>query len=113
VFLTALYTGTRRLELLKLAWTDVNLQQRLITIRESKSGESRVIPMHHVVYGTQRKLPRRIDSLYVFPGKLPGSHLTEIPHSWEQFLKKATIVDFHWHDFRHTFVASLWLGQIY
>ena len=95
------------MELLKLAWADVNLQQRLITIRESKSGESRVIPLHDVVYDTLRKLPRRIDSPYVFPGKLPGSHLTEIPHSWEHFLKKANIVDFHWHDFRHTFASRL------
>jgi integrase len=88
------------MELLKLAWADVNLQHRLITIRQSKSGESRVIPMHDVVLDTLRKLPRRIDSPYVFPGKLPGSHLTEIPHSWEQLLKKAGIVDFHWHDLR-------------
>ena len=57
--------------------------------------------MHDVVYDTLRKLPRRIDNRYVFPGKVPGSHLTEIPHSWEQFLKKAGVVDFHWHDFRH------------
>lgn len=105
--LMALYTGTRRMELLKLAWGDVNLQQRLMTIRESKSGESRVIPMHDVVYNTLRKLTRRIDNPYVFPGKLPGSHLTEIPHSWEQFLKKAGVVDFHWHDFRHTFASRL------
>jgi integrase len=105
--LVALYTGTRRMELLKLAWADVNLQHRLITIRQSKSGESRVIPMHDMVYDTLRRLPRRIDSPYVFPGKLPGSHLTEIPHSWEQLLKKAGIVDFHWHDFRHTFASRL------
>jgi integrase len=70
--LVALYTGMRRMEPLKLAWADVNLQHRLITIRQSKSGESRVIPMHDVVLDTLRKLPRRIDSPYVFPGKLPG-----------------------------------------
>ena len=50
-----LYTGTRRMELLKLAWADVNLQQRLITIREGKSSKSRVIPMHDVVHDTLRK----------------------------------------------------------
>ena len=85
----------------------MNPTQRLITIRESKSGEFRVIPMHDVVHDTLRKLPRRIDSPYVFPGKLPGSHLTEIPHSLEQFLKIASVVDFHWHDFRHTFASRL------
>jgi integrase len=105
--LMALYTGMRRMELLKLCWADVNFQQRLITIRESKSGESRVIPMHEVVYDTLRKLPRRIDNPFVFPGKASGSHLTEIPHSWERFLRNAQISDFRWHDFRHTFASRL------
>ncbi len=104
--LMALYTGTRRMELLKLAWADVNLQQRLITIRESKSGESRVIPMHSVVYDTLRKLLNESTTPMYFRAS-PGSHLTEIPHSWEQFLKKAGVVDFHWHDFRHTFASRL------
>jgi integrase len=86
----------------RLAWW-----REFVGDRAAKSGESRVIPMYSVVHNTLRKIARRIDNPYVFPGKLPGSHLTEISHSWEHFLKKADIVDFHWHDFRHTFASRL------
>ena len=77
----ALHTGLRRMELFSLQWRAVNLQQRLITVRESKSGESRVIPMNDTVYETLRRLPRKIDSPYVFPGKFPNSHVTDLPKS--------------------------------
>ena len=50
----ALNTGMRRMELFKLQWTDLNFQQRVIRVRESKSGKARSIPMNETVFDTLR-----------------------------------------------------------
>lgn len=102
----ALHTGLRKMELFRLAWKDVNLTQRFLRVSESKSGESRTVPLNDVALEILRRLPRQIGNPYVFPGK-EKSHRTDLPHGWEQFLAQAGIADFHWHDLRHTFASRL------
>ena len=45
IALVAVDTGMRKGELQKLLWSDVDLVQRAITVRETKNKEDRVIPM--------------------------------------------------------------------
>ena len=47
--LIALHTGMRKSEQLKLKWTDIDFQRKLITIKETKSGEARRVPMNQIV----------------------------------------------------------------
>jgi integrase len=108
----ALHTGLRRMELFSLQWSALNFEQRLITVKESKSGETRVIPMNDTAYETLRRIPRKIYSSYVFPGKLPDLHVTDAPKSWERFLDKAGILDFKWHDLRHTFASQVVMADV-
>lgn len=46
LILTALYTGMRASELAQARWTDVDLEERTITIRLSKMGHGRVVVIH-------------------------------------------------------------------
>jgi integrase len=103
----AINTGLRKMELFSLQWADLNFQQRVIMVRESKSGESRTVPMNSTVMDTFKSIVRRIDSPFVFPGNLPGTHRTDLPKSWEKFLETAGIKNFVWHDLRHTFGSRL------
>jgi len=48
----------------------------------------------------------------VFIGKKPGTHRTDVPKSWEEFLLKAGISDFTWHDLRHTFASRLVMSGV-
>jgi hypothetical protein len=48
----ALYTGMRPSELMKLQWKDIDLENNAITIRDTKTDDDRVIPIH----GEVRKL---------------------------------------------------------
>ena len=40
------YAGLRRSELLGLDWDDVNLERRLLRVRNAKGGRQRVVPLH-------------------------------------------------------------------
>src|SRR5262249_43167023 len=103
----ALHTGLRKTEQLSLTWADADFKAKVITVRQSKSGEPRLIPINSILEETLRKIPQRIDNPFVFAGTKPGKRQNDLPKGWERFLAKAEIVDFHCHDLRHTFASRL------
>jgi integrase len=64
----ALFTGTRRGELFRLQWTDLDFERGFIHLRDTKGGKDQIIPMN----AEARKIlenHERTDSLFVFPGR--------------------------------------------
>jgi len=64
-FLTIAYAvGPRKGELLKLEWPEVDVRRREFTLRKTKNGETRVVPMTPDVIDTFVKLhkERRLDT---------------------------------------------------
>jgi integrase len=47
--LAALRTGARRGELLALRWADVDMKARMLTFRQTKNGDSRMVPITHTL----------------------------------------------------------------
>ena len=109
IVITALNTGMRKGEILKLAWDDVDLENRLLRVRDSKSREARAIDMSLPLVATLKALPKNADSPYVFPDKkgnragLFGS----IRGQFSRAVKSAGLKDFRFHDLRHTFASHL------
>ena len=65
VVMTALfYTGMRPIELFALQADDVNLDGRWITIRSSKTGEPRGVPMHELLFPMLSALKQRKGALF-------------------------------------------------
>ena len=64
---TALFTGMRRGEILRLMWDDIDFERSCIFIRESKSRVSVKIPLNEATRQIFTALPRT--SKYVFPGR--------------------------------------------
>jgi len=108
----AIHTGLRKTEQLSLKWTDVDFKLGQITVRESKAGKSRVIPMNDTVETVLNRMPRRIRNPFVFVGRQPGGRLKDLPNDWEEFLLAAKIDDFRWHDLRHTFASRLVMAGV-
>jgi len=116
-----LLTGMRAGEALSLAWGQVDLLGKAITVGRAKtsSGTGRTIPVNddlasilaaHRNWFTERFGEPRRDQ-YLFPwGKPvpadPTRHTTDITWGWDQ-LRKDTGVSCRLHDLRHTFATRL------
>ena len=64
---TALFTGMRHGEMLKLQWADIDFDRGFILIREPKGGTSIKIPLNDSARQLFQSLPRT--SQFVFPGR--------------------------------------------
>jgi integrase len=102
----ALNTGMRRGELFHLKWKEVDFRNEIVRVVDSKNGESRELPMNETLRTTLKGIPRRLGSVYVFPGRT-GEHLKDVSKGFKKALKAAQIEDFRFHDLRHTFASRL------
>jgi len=110
--LMALNTGLRRGELFSLSWSDIDLDGAMLTVRAAaaKSGDSRRIPLNNEAAGVLRgwkkqAKPASADAL-VFPGA-EGVRLNNVNKAWATAAKLAKLVDFRFHDLRHSFASKL------
>lgn len=106
--LLALCTGMRKGEQFSLTWRQVDLNTGRIILEDTKNGERRTVVATGPALEELRKLAkvRRLDSEYVFPGKVKGEPI-DLERPWRQALKRAEIEDFRWHDLRHSFASEL------
>ena len=106
IVVTALHTGMRREEILRLMWRSVDLDHRTIRVEKSKNNESRTIPMNETLYRVVSGLSRHSDSAYVFPAK-EGRPYTDVPKTFRKAVKEAKVEHFRFHDLRHTFASYM------
>lgn len=101
--LLALCTGMRRGEILGLRWPDIDVKRGRLTLHETKNGERRGVALAGPALEVLQKLSkvRRVDDDHVFFGT--GS----FEHSWIRAVRKAGLVDFRFHDLRHTAASYL------
>lgn len=109
----ALNTGLRMSEQYGLTWDDIDLEQRVATIRQSKNGAGRHIFLNDAAISALRTLERfRNESTnYVFLSS-QGAHL-QSPRFWfEDAVKEANLKNFTWHCLRHTFASRLVMNGV-
>jgi len=107
IVVTALNTGMRKGEILKLRWDQVDLKHGFILLGITKNGERREIPINKTLRETLEALPRHIKSPYVFWSGKNGSPYEQVWKSFNSALRRAGIIDFRFHDLRHTFASHL------
>jgi integrase len=107
-FAMGLYTGMRRGEILNLTWDKVNLESRIIELRESdtKDGEARTIPIGEELYRMLIEHRKPEDYVIQFRGKPIKDIRTAIRNACEEAKipygrKVKNGITFH--DLRHTF----------
>lgn len=106
IVIVALYTGLRRGELFNLRKEDVDFDLDVIHVRQSKSGQSRLVPMEPVVRETLLALRDRRSELF-FASPATGKRFNTIKTGFTSACSDAEIVNFHFHDLRHTFGTRL------
>jgi integrase len=105
----AISTGGRRMEILGLRWKQVDLNRAVITLYETKNGDIRALPLTAKALDLmrQRAKVRRIETDLVFPSNRNPQKPVDLRAPWESALHEAGILDFHWHDLRHTCASYL------
>jgi integrase len=107
----ALGTGMRKGEQYGLKWSDIDFDQRVITLRDTKNGESRLVYMiDDVVAAFERLRELNLDRRAGRNDPAPVDVVFAIGDNkkwWAQALKDAEIENFRWHDLRHTFCSRL------
>jgi len=102
----ALHTGMRKGEIQSLTWPQVNLEQGIITLHDTKNHERRDIPMNETVKSTLKGIERKSD--LIFPSRT-GTRIedAQIHIAFHEALDRSGITDFRFHDLRHTFASNL------
>lgn len=114
IITVALHTGMRLGEILSLKRADIDFVTGVLTVRNSKNGESRHIPMDSTVTALFKQTPKQSNSDYVFPSP-SGERWSCNQKAFRHARARAGLVDLHFHDLRHTF-ASQWVmnnGDLY
>jgi integrase len=119
VVVLALSTGMRRGELMGLRWGMIDFKLQQIRLYATKNDTSRSVPLvGHAMELLQRMLPvAPDDGALVFPGtsRQPSIGVThsvdqkpvDIKKPWTTAVRKAKLVDFRFHDLRHSAASYL------
>ncbi len=100
IIIIAVQTGMRRGEILALKWKNINFRKGYIEIEDSKSGESRKVPMNSTVYETLKGLDK--SHAYIFYNPKTRKNIIEIKRSFTTAREKAGLNKVRFHDLRHT-----------
>ncbi len=122
-FIVSVSTGMRQAESMNLYWREpvtppsctawgvVNLSDNCIILHQTKNGNRRRVPLAGTALLELQKLAKvqRLDTRLVFPSPTHPHKPIDLKRAWATALKKADVVNFRWHDLRHT--AASYLAQ--
>jgi len=105
IMLTALYTGMRKSEILRLEWKDIDFEHGFIHIRGPKGGQDQTIPLNDAAREVFENLPRTHELM--FPG-IRGLRIG-IYHAIGKIKRRAGLpADFRpLHGLRHHYASML------
>ena len=110
IVMVALNTGMRRLEILSLRWPEVNFDQKLITVLDSKNHEVRKISMNETVQKVLKEIPRYGEHVFSYKD---GKPYTSVQKSFNHVKAKAGLLDdVVFHSLRHTFASWLVMAGV-
>jgi len=111
----AMNTGLRLGEMVGLRREDLDLRLGMVTVRRSKHGEARHVPMNQSAREALAVILGGHDSDWVFPaprggGPRRGDSLSRCV--LQPALRRTGIRNFRWHDLRHTFCSRLVMAGV-
>ena len=119
MMLLSLHTGLRAGEILKLTWEDVDFTNKMLSIRDTKSGKNRHVYMTKLLFSElklQQEAHANVEERLVFIGRF-GGRVNEVSRLFKELVDdlglNENVVDSRqrvvFHSLRHTFAS--WLVQ--
>ncbi len=105
IVVVAINTGCRQGELLRVRRADIDWNLGIMTIRESKTGESRRAPLNSLVQAVLAKIQADLSPSptdLVFP--LDARHLRR---TFDKAVRESALAPFRFHDLRHAWASRL------
>lgn len=106
----ALNTGMKQGEIFSLRWNEIDWSRNLIHVIQTKTSKNRVVPINDaardVLRFQQRKQAKKASEL-VFPSPRTSVRLVKLHKGFVKACEEAGVLDFHFHDLRHTFASRL------
>ncbi len=105
----SLATGLRQSELMTLCWHAVNLKTGTIVLEHTKNNQRRTVPLVGRALELLREHSkiRQLNFDLVFPSTRNPAKPIDLKRPWRNCLHAAEIVDFRWHDLRHSCASYL------
>ena len=102
-FYICLLTGARRRNVQSMHWNDINFHRSEWLIKDTKNGESQIVPLSSQSLIILKQLHKDKNSEWVFPSSFSKSgHIEEPKKAWKNLLERADIKDLRIHDLRRT-----------
>ena len=113
ILIVALNTGMRKGEILRLKWQDIDLENRIILVKQTKSGKPRTLPINSRLLDELMWLKKRNrKSQCLFTNSKTGGPLKTIRRSFDAACRDAKLQNFRFHDLRRTFGSRLALAGV-
>jgi integrase len=104
--LTILLSGLRRNEALPLETKAIDLEERTITLLDTKNNKPFMIPIPNYLHKVLKaRIKANVENTYIFPSRIKGRRITE-PQSGINSVIKVSKVEFCSHDLRRLFVTT-------
>jgi integrase len=104
IVLVAISTGLRRGNIVELQWREIDFEAWIITIPRTKNDDPLTVPLNRSAVAVLKAIPRKGEFLF------PGVNGNMVSMAFRRAVKRAGILDFHFHDLRHTFASWLRLA---
>lgn len=108
VLIIGVNTGLRTGKIYALKWSQIDFENRILTVEETKNSKSRKVPLNQKVIDELQCLKMNNGSPYVLFNQKTGKPITTVRNSWARACKKAGIEGRRLYDAtRHTFGSRL------
>jgi integrase len=103
----ALNTGLRSGDIFKLAWEEVDLEQRQLNFLVQKTQKLLPIPINDAAYAVLTAWHSMKKGPYVFYNQMTGDRFRDLKTGFKAACKQAGVKGVTWHTLRHTFASRL------
>ena len=108
IVILAIHTGLRRGEILKLTTSDVDLFRNVLHVRNTKNDKDRMVQINKIARAELLKLVKAAENHnYLFQNPKTNTHTKDIKRAFQKARTLAGLVNFRFHDLRHTFGSRL------
>lgn len=106
IVLFALWTGRRKGEITSLEWGDVDLNNKVITCRNTKNGKTLSFPLNEKAYKVILSAHEQKNSQYVFCSSTGHHYYNGFSLAWKRF-KARNKLTYRFHSTRSTYASHL------